>query len=106
MDSYCSHTSTKALKFYIASNIIMLCLLSHTTYITQPLNVGVFQPLAIAYSKGVIERGEYSPIYLVDKLQFLDIYQYARRSIIIVSNIESAWKKARLNPFNPNKVLD
>jgi DDE superfamily endonuclease len=74
MDSHCSHISIEALKFYIASNIIILYLPSHTIYITQPLNVGIFQPLAIAYSKGVIERGEYSLIYLVDKLRFLDIY--------------------------------
>jgi hypothetical protein len=60
----------------------------------------------MAYSKGVIERGEYSPIYSVDKLQFLDIYQHARRSAITVSNIESAWEKAGLNPFNLSKVLD
>jgi hypothetical protein len=60
----------------------------------------------MAYSKGVIEKGEYSPIYLVDKLQFLEIYRHARRSAITLSNIESAWKKAGLNPFNLSEVLD
>jgi DDE superfamily endonuclease len=33
MDSHCSHISTKALKFYIASNIIILCLPLYTIHI-------------------------------------------------------------------------
>jgi DDE superfamily endonuclease len=74
MDGYASYISIEALKFYIASNIIVLCLPSHSTHITQPLDVGIFQLLVIAYSKGVLERGEYSPIYSIDKLQFLEIY--------------------------------
>jgi hypothetical protein len=90
MDSHYSYISTKALKFYIASNIIVLCLPSHSTYLTQPLDVGVFQPLVMAYSKGVLEKGEYNPIYLVDKIQFLQIYQQARKAAITVSNIASA----------------
>src|SRR5450432_2970114 len=89
MDGHSSHISTEALKFYIASNIIVLCLLVYSIHITQPLDVGIFRPLAMAYSKGVIEKGEYSLIYSVDKLQFLDIYQHARYSAITVSNIES-----------------
>src|SRR5450432_4507289 len=61
MDGHSSHISTKALEFCIASNIIVLCLPSHSTYITQPLDVGIFRPLAMAYSKGVLEKGEYNP---------------------------------------------
>jgi len=44
----------------------------------------------MAYSKGVLERGEYSPIYSVNKIQFLEIYQYARQVAITASNIASA----------------
>jgi len=106
MDGHCSYISTEALKFCIASNIIILCLPAHATHLTQPLDVRIFQPLAMAYSKGVIEKGEYSPIYSVDKLQFLEIYRHVRRSAITLSNIESAWKKAGLNPFNLSEVLD
>jgi DDE superfamily endonuclease len=105
MDGHACHISTEALKFCIASNIIVLCLPSHSTHITQPLDVGIFRPLAMAYSKGVLERGEYSPIYSVDKLQFLEIYQYARQTAITNSNIASAWKKAGLSPFDLEIVL-
>jgi hypothetical protein len=60
----------------------------------------------MAYSKGVLERGEYSPIYSINKIQFLEIYQYARQVAITASNIASAWKKARLEPFNLDIVLE
>src|SRR5450432_1726950 len=106
MDGHSSHILTKALEFYIASNIIVLCLPSHSTHITQPLDVGIFRPLAMAYSKGVLEKGEYSPIYSVDKLQFLEIYQHARQVAITKSNIASAWKKAGLEPFDLKSVLE
>jgi DDE superfamily endonuclease len=106
MDGHSSYISTEALKFCIASNIIVLCLPAHSTHITQPLDVGIFQPLAMAYSKGVLEKGEYSPIYSINKLQFLEIYRYARQAAITTSNIVSAWKKAGLEPFNPESVLE
>src|SRR5450432_2530559 len=71
IDGHCSHISTEALKFYIASNIIVLYLPIYSTHITQPLDIGVFRLLIIAYSKGVLERGEYSLIYSINKIQFL-----------------------------------
>jgi DDE superfamily endonuclease len=101
MDGHCSHISTEALKFCIASNIIVLCLPAHSTHITQPLDVGIFRPLAMAYSKGVLERGEYSLIYSVNKIEFLEIYQHARQAAITIKNIVSAWKQAGLIPFDP-----
>ena len=56
LDGYNSHITTKAIKFYIASKIILLCLPPHTTHLLQPLDVGIFAALATAYKAGVRER--------------------------------------------------
>jgi DDE superfamily endonuclease len=53
MDGHQSHITNEALRFCIASKIIVLCLLAHTTHLLQPLNVGPFRPLAIAYKTGI-----------------------------------------------------
>jgi DDE superfamily endonuclease len=68
---------TKAIKFYIASKIILLCLPPHTTHILQPLDCGPFATLAIKYSRGILDRFQFAT-YNINKVDFLEIYQAAR----------------------------
>ena len=53
LDGYASHISTEAIEFCEAHKIILLCLPPHTTHLIQPLEVGVFAPLAITYKNKV-----------------------------------------------------
>ena len=53
IDGYASHVTTKAIRFCLSKNIILLCLPAHSTHILQPLNVGIFAALAALYQKGV-----------------------------------------------------
>jgi hypothetical protein len=73
-DGHASHIATQAIQFCIASNIILLCLPPHATHLLQPLDVGVFLPLATAYRKGVQAKTRYGFVYSIDKVDFLDIY--------------------------------
>ena len=44
VDGHHSHESLKIIDLAIKHNIIILCLLPHTTHKLQPLDVGVFGP--------------------------------------------------------------
>jgi DDE superfamily endonuclease len=106
MDGHQSHITNEALRFCIASKIIVLCLPAHTTHLLQPLDVGPFRPLAIAYKTGIQERGYLNPVYSVDKLEFLEVYKTARLRGISKENIQKGWRNAGLEPFDPKTVLD
>ena len=47
-----SHITIQALRFRVTHRIILLCLPAHTTHPLQPLDVGFFFPLAVAYKNG------------------------------------------------------
>src|SRR5450432_3355951 len=106
MDGHASHITTEAIRFCIASKIVILCLPSHTTHLLQPLDIGPFRPLAMAYRTGILERGSLNPVYSVDKLEFLEVYKTARLRGISKENIEKRWRNAGLEPFDPKVVLD
>jgi DDE superfamily endonuclease len=106
MDSHRSYITIAALRFCLASKIIVLCLPSHTTHLLQLLDVGPFRPLAIAYKIGIQEQGYLNPVYSVDKLEFLEVYKTARLRGISKANIEKGWRNAGLEPFDPRAVLE
>ena len=105
VDGHTSHITTQAIQFCIDQKIILLCLPAHLTHIIQPLDVGIFAPLAHAYKKGVRTSGELVAIHHIDKVDFIEIYQRARRIAITQQNIEKAWAKTGLFPFNPQLIL-
>jgi len=46
-----SYLTCKVVSFCLEKKIILLCLLSYSTYILQPYNIRAFRPLANAYQK-------------------------------------------------------
>src|SRR2546423_9760813 len=52
-DSYDSHISRDFIRHCIQCNIILLLLPPHSSYLIQPLDVGVFNPLKKAISSSV-----------------------------------------------------
>jgi len=105
VDGHALHVTTQAIKFYIASKIILLCLPPHTTHLLQLLDVGIFLPLATAYKAGVRERSKYIVSYGIDKVEFLEILKEAWDKAITLLNIEKAWKAVGLEPYNPKVVM-
>ena len=99
VDGHGSHVSTEALEFCIQQKIILLCL-PHTKHWLQPIDLGVFAPLAITYKRLVQESTPVGGAYSIDKVDFLKIYQEARAHAIRPEAIISAWEKAGLSPYN------
>jgi hypothetical protein len=105
LDGHASHITTKVIRFCVESKIIPLCLPPHTTHLLQPLDVGVFSPLATAYKAGVRERSKYLVSYSIDKIDFLEIYGAARNKAITPTNVKKSWKAVGLEPWDPGLVL-
>ena len=90
LDGHASHITTKAIKFCIASKIILLCLPPHTTHLLQPLDVGIFALLATAYKASVREQSKYIINYNIDKVDFLEIMGAVQDQAITVINVQKA----------------
>ena len=103
-DGHGSHVTKEVIEFCQEKKIVLLCLPSHSTHLLQPLDVGVFGPLAGAYKRGVLEATRYADCQL-NKVEFLDIYSKARSKAISPKNVKSAWQKTGLFPLNPDIVL-
>jgi hypothetical protein len=104
-DGHSSHISTAAIKYCIEKKIIPLCLPPHTTHLLQPCDVGLFGPQATLYKNRIMLRSRPGAIGDVSKEVFLEVYCEIRPLALNQYNIESAWKKSGLLPFNPEVVL-
>lgn len=78
LDSHVSHITTKDIKFCINLKIIPLCLPLYTTHLIQPLDIGIFAPLAIVYKAGIREQSKYIVSYSINKIDFLEVYNLTR----------------------------
>ncbi|OCK98156.1 DDE-domain-containing protein [Cenococcum geophilum 1.58] len=92
------------IKYCEAHKIVALCLPPHSTHRLQPLNIGVFGPLARAYKKHLYNSALYGALSIT-KLEFLQYYQAARNKAISLTNIASAWRATGLIPLNPSTVI-
>lgn len=103
-DGLATHESLEVLTFCHENNIILCRLPSHTSHKLQPCDVGVFGPLKTAYREQVEQlfRGGANT---VGKQHFTLLYDRARTTAFTPENIKSAWRKAGLFPFDPDRVL-
>jgi len=53
LDGHVSPIIDKFLTFCEANNIVVFCLPPHSTHLLQPLDVGLFAPLQLAYQKAI-----------------------------------------------------
>ena len=90
IDGHASHITTQVIDYCISQKIILLCLPAHTTHLLQPLDVGVFAPLATAYKAHVQRVTRLGASYSIDKTDFLKLYQLARHEAITPLNIRKA----------------
>ena len=71
----------------------------------QPLDVGVFGPLSIAYKNHVQRVTRLGACYSIDKTDFLELYRLAKQDAITSTNIQKAWAATGLSLFDPQIVL-
>ena len=100
-DGHGSHTILDWITLACANNIILYYLPPHTTHRLQPLDVGCFGPLQIAWFNRCDEILDetWEPMEMKEVVRE---YFVARRKAFKSENIFQAWKKSGLCPLNPD----
>ena len=107
VDGHGSHLSMEFLGWSIAHRIHIAVYPSHSTHRLQPLDIGLFSPLASYYSTNLSDFTASTQGYIpVGKQEFFSLFWPAFEKAFSKKNVESAWKKAGIWPWNPNLVLD
>ena len=105
VDGHDSHLTTDALRFCVEKKIILLCLPPSATHLLQPLDVGVFGPVGEAYKDAIRRKMEFGETWVIDKVDFLEVWHIVRDKAMTKEVIQSAWQKSGLLPYDPNVVL-
>lgn len=88
------------------NKIFLLTYLPHSTHSLQPLDVAIFGPLSLAYSnqlEGFLHDslGRSS----ITKQDFFYLFWPAWEDAITPKNIISAWRSIRIQPWDPQVIL-
>ena len=105
IDGFGSHMTIPFFELATANNIVLFRLPAHSTHLTQPLDVGVFQPFK-HYHTEAIDRAVRLGDCQFGKLEFLAAFQGFRNETFKPSTIRHAFKSTGIVPFDPNVVLD
>ena len=107
VDGHGSHINMSGLDYCLRHRILIAVYPPHSTHRLQPLDVGLFAPLATYYSQALDQYlRECQAISSVSKRDFFRLFWQAYPQAFSVSNIQSGWSKTGLHPFNPAIVLD
>ena len=105
VDGFESHMTIPFLELCTASKIVLFRLPPHSTHLTQPLDVEVFQPFKHYHTEAIdqaVRLGDYN----FGKLEFLAAFQSFRNQTFKPTTIRHAFKITGLVPFNPQVVLE
>ncbi len=104
LDGYRSHLTYEFYKYAQKHKIELIALPPHSTNLTQPLDVGCFQPYKHYYSEAIDETMR-TRIPEFGKPDFLDSLTTIRAKTFNKSTILSALRNTGLIPYNPEIVL-
>ena len=76
----------------------------HSSHLLQPLDVGCFSPLKVAYSRQ-IENLMRLRINHITKLEFFPAFKEAFKTAFTKQNIKSGFRATGLVPYSPDNVL-
>jgi len=103
VDGHLSHLTLEFIQYAIDNNIQLLCFPPHTTYLLQPLHVGLFAPLQKYYGKAADDHIWDTRTGIL-KGTFWKLYRTARRQAYTKKNIASAFCATGIYPFNPAAI--
>jgi len=104
VDGHTCHIDIEVSKLCQTNKMHLYCLPPHTSHMTQPLDVGFFKPLKVAWSKACESFKLDHPGYFVDKKVFAEVFKRAWIESTKMSNIVSAFKAAGICPLNPSAI--
>jgi hypothetical protein len=86
------------------NDIICIYMPAYLSHLLQPLDVGCFGPLKRAYG-GLIKAKMCLGFNHINKHDFLKAYPAAYQQVFSIQNIQSGFRAAGIQPYNPNQVL-
>jgi hypothetical protein len=104
LDGHESHHSTEFELYCKSHNIITLCMPAHSSHMLQPLDVGCFAPLKVAYGRQ-IEWLMRAHINHITKLEFLSSFREAFFAAMTAKNALGGWAGSGLVPYDPERVI-
>ena len=106
VDGHSSHVNMAFIAAADDRRIILLILPPHSTHCLQPLDVGLFSPLANAYTKRLNDLMFHSfGLVSMNKRLFWGLFRPAWDSAFTKANITSSFEATGISPFNPSRVL-
>jgi len=106
VDGHSSHVNMAFLNWATSHQIFVLVLPPHSTHRLQPLDVGLFQPLATAYTKQLNKLTFEGQGYVsMKKRHFFTLFRQAWADSFTEENIQSAFEKAGIWPIKPEIVI-
>ena len=107
MDGHSSHVNLEFINYCDQNRILILILPPHSTHRLQPLDVGVFGPLLIAYSNQ-LNSLQHKSLGLVSmtKRLFYPLFREAFKEAFSKEHIERSFEKTGIWPFNPSIVIN
>jgi hypothetical protein len=107
MDGHGSHVTVELLDWCHNNHIIVAVYPPHSTHRLQPLDVGLFAPLAVRYGQQLDQHiVDSQGISAVTKRDFYRLFRPAYALAFTQKNILSSFEKCGISPFKPEHVLD
>jgi hypothetical protein len=104
LDGHGSHMTVTFHKYCTEHKIKVLCLPPHSSHLTQPADVGLFQPLKRAYGLQIDELIKANQTHIA-KEDFLASFRRAFPVAITSKNAKAGFSATGLVPFNPAEVI-
>ena len=105
VDGHSSHVCWPVVQFALDHNIHLIQLPSKSTHILQPLDVGCFALLQVAYERHLDEWLDQHPFGVIRKVDFLDLLFTARSEVYTVATVKKAWLASGCWPVDIDKVV-
>jgi len=99
MDGHSTHMSQEFWHLCGTNDVSIVVLPSHSSHITQPLDVGVFASLKFNYRKQTRKIKVKDQGSAAGKRSMLEAYSVARQTAFLPCNIVSGWEKTGLWPI-------
>jgi DDE superfamily endonuclease len=106
MDGHNSHVNLPFINYVDANRILLAVFPPHSTHRLQPLDIGLFSPLATFYSQGIDRLlSESQGLTRITKRDFWPLFYEAWKKAFHIENVRSAWEAAGLHPLNSERVI-
>ena len=105
LDAASTHINEESIDFAISKNVWILYLPSHSSGLTQPLDVAVFGPLKVAYCREIQKWAGLAANATISKQRFLAAFKIAHSKATTRKNISLGIEAAGIYPSTTAHVF-